>query len=516
MRAEPIMVSEPVPHDRTRVRIGRRGVLLAAAAGVVAGLVTGLVEPRGPITLFSAVLTMVVGLFVGLLIGWFTGRRWPVWIAAAGYVVAVEALRWNLPGPTTDAFRLDSLYGLLAAIITRGFHGLLAFLPMLFGAALAVWLLRRREAREAGQRAGRPIGTVILGIVSLALLALVARPAGTPPVLTAAGAEVPGSIAELATVPVGQTEQTVMIRAADANRPVLLYLSGGPGQSDLALSRALTTGWVNDFVFANLEQRGNGKSYAAIDPVSDMTIDRAVSDVIEVSEYLRDRFGEQKIYLMGESWGTILGVLAVQQRPDLYHAYIGSGQMVDIVETDQRIYADLQEYAERTGDGDLAASLDDIGAPPYRDIPWANANLLTWYDYLYRDYEPSAGYVRRGDESGLDPFGVMGTEYTLVEKMTVLRGLIDTFALMYPQLYDIDLRQEAPSLQVPVYVLDGKAELDGRRDLSLTWFRMLKAPDKKLTTYPDAAHSVAFEQADAVQELFRTEILPATYGSGRR
>lgn len=297
---------------------------------------------------------------------------------------------------------------------------------------------------------------------------------------------------------------------------MLLYLSGGPGQSDLALSRALTTGWVNDFVFANLEQRGNGKSYAAIDPVSDMTIDRAVSDVIEVSEYLRDRFGEQKIYLMGESWGTILGVLAVQQRPDLYHAYIGSGQMVDIVETDQRIYADLQEYAERTDDGDLAASLGDIGAPPYRDMPWANANLLTWYDYLYRDYEPSAGYVRRGDESGLDPFGVMGTEYTLVEKMTVLRGLIDTFALMYPQLYDIDLRQEASSLQVPVYVLDGKAELDGRRDLSLTWFRMLKAPDKKLITYPDAAHSVAFEQADAVQELFRTEILPATYGSGNR
>jgi pimeloyl-ACP methyl ester carboxylesterase len=243
-----------------------------------------------------------------------------------------------------------------------------------------------------------------------------------------------------------------------------------------------------------------------------MTLDRAVADVVELTDYLRHRFGEQKIYLMGESWGTILGVLAVQARPDLFHAWIGSGQMVDVVETDQRIYRDLVAYAERSGDTDMATKLAAMGEPPYRDIPWSNSNVLGWYDYLYKAYTPSAGYMARGEAAGLDPFGVIGSEYNFIEKMNVLRGLIDTFSLMYPQLYALDLRERAPRLEVPVWVLDGAAELEGRRSLALDWFEMLEAPSKELVTYEGAAHSVAFEQADDVQRLLTEVIVPATYG----
>ncbi len=150
---------------------------------------------------------------------------------------------------------------------------------------------------------------------------------------------------------------------------------------------------------------------------------------------------------MGESWGSILGVLAVQRRPDLYHAWIGSGQMVDVLDTDRRIYRDLVAYATRAGDADLRSSLAAVGEPPYRDIPWANSNLLAWYEYLYKPYTPSAGYIARGDASGLDPFGVLGSEYTFLEKRDVLRGLIDTFTVLYPQLYDLDFRESVPRLE---------------------------------------------------------------------
>ena len=92
-----------------------------------------------------------------------------------------------------------------------------------------------------------------------------------------------------------------------------------------------------------------------------------------------------------------------------------------------------------------------------------------------------------------------------------MRGLFDTFAVLYPQVYDHDLRIEAARLEVPVYVLDGAAELDGRRDLALEWFDMLEAPSKRIVRYEDAAHSVAFEQVDAVHRLLVDEILPATY-----
>ena len=109
-----------------------------------------------------------------------------------------------------------------------------------------------------------------------------------------------------------------------------------------------------DFVVVSWDQRGTGKSYAAIDPVPALTLDQAVSDTIELTNHLRARFGEDKIYLLGESWGSTLGVLAVQRRPDLYHAWIGSGQMVSQRETDRRLYHDVLALAAQTGDAALA------------------------------------------------------------------------------------------------------------------------------------------------------------------
>jgi pimeloyl-ACP methyl ester carboxylesterase len=322
---------------------------------------------------------------------------------------------------------------------------------------------------------------------------------------------VDGSIASLETVRLGGADQTIMIRAADPDRPVLLYLSGGPGQSGLAFSRALADGWVDDVVFVDWDQRGTGKSYAALEPTAAVTFDQAVADTIELAELLRERFDESGIYLMGESYGTVLGVMAAERRPDLFHAYLGSGQMVNIRETDRRIYDDLVAYAERTGDADLTARLAAMGAPPYSDLPWSNAQVMIWYDLLYRPYTPSAGYLARGEAAGLDPFGMLGSEYTLIEKANVLRGLMDMFMVMYPQVYDVDLRRDAASLEVPVVVLDGAAELAGRRDLALSWFDALDAPSKRLVTYDDAAHSVAFEQADEVERLLVEEVIPATY-----
>jgi pimeloyl-ACP methyl ester carboxylesterase len=119
--------------------------------------------------------------------------------------------------------------------------------------------------------------------------------------------------------------------------------------------------------------------------------------------------------------------------------------------------------------------------------------------------------MARGSASGLDPFGVLGSEYSFIEKRNVLRGLIDTFAGLYPQLYDLDFRESARKLEVPVYILDGKAELEGRRAIALEWFEMLEAPSKQLVSFDGAAHSVAFEQADAVLALLTGTVVPATY-----
>jgi pimeloyl-ACP methyl ester carboxylesterase len=457
----------------------------------------------------NALFVMAVGLLLGIVGGALVQSRWGLVGLAIAYFVGIEAARLNVIGASLD-LRLDNPYGIIAFVLTRGVHFVLVIPPLAFGLLVGLAVARRRGWSPSASRR-LPVGSAIVGIIAAALAILVAWPASTPPVMGRDGQPAPGGIVELATVRLGGADQTVMIRAADPDKPVLLYLSGGPGQSDLAFARVLLEPLTTDFVVAVWDQRGTGRSYEALDPTSSLTLEQAVADTVELSEYLRDRFSEQKVYLLGESWGTTLGVLAVQDRPDLFHAYIGSGQMVSQRQTDRIIWRDLLAYADRTGNGDLYDQILTLGEPPYRDTPWANSVVMGNYPLIETPYTPPAAYLDRGNASGVGPYGVLASEYSFIDKVNVIRGLIDMFSLMYPQLQDIDFRADVTALEVPVFVLDGAHELAGRRDLAHEWFEGLTAPHKELITYEDAGHSVVFEEADAFARLMTESIVPATY-----
>jgi len=480
------------------------GAGAVAGVGALTALISSVPMPRGPVTSEQALVVMGTSVLVGIAAGYLMRSRWALLLAPLAYVAAYELARVGIAGASLGIPRFDSIYGIAAFAAGRGVHALLALFPMVVGGSIGLAI-----ARPPRLPALVPTGILTMAVIGLAIL--VALPASTPPVLGANGQPVPGSIAELTTVELGGQQQAISIRAADPDKPVLLYLSGGPGQSDIAFARALLEPLTADFVVVVWDQRGSGKSYAALDPTSTYTLDALVGDTIALTEYLRQRFGEGKIYLLGESWGSTLGVLAVQERPELFHAYIGSGQMVSQRVTDQIIWRDLLAYAERTGNGELYDQVLTLGEPPYRDTPWANSLIMGYYGLLENPYDPPAAYVARGEASGVGQFGLFGREYTFVENANLIRGLVDMFSLMYPQLQRIDLRTDVPALQVPVYVLDGANELRGRRDLAREWFEGLAAPHKQLFTYSDGGHAVAFENVDAFHTLMVDEIVPSTY-----
>jgi pimeloyl-ACP methyl ester carboxylesterase len=461
---------------------------------------------------------MVTGFVAGGLAGFAMRSRWAMLLAPAAFVAAFELGRSGTSGPTIDGIHLDTTYGIVAFVLGRGFTALVGLLPMLLGVAYGAGLARQLTdgpARPHGLghtlalRARQALGGLTtVGVVALAVG--IALPASTPPVLGADGKPLPGGIATLEIVRLGGKDQWVMIRAASADKPVLLYLAGGPGQSDLAYARVLYEDLTRDFVVVDWDQRGAGKSYAALDPASTWTLDQAVADTVELTNYLRARFNEEKIYLLGESWGTTLGVLAVQRHPELYHAWIGSGQMVSQRETDRRLYRDVLDLAARTGDEDLARKMRAFGEPPYNNV-FAQAVVMEQYDHLYKPYTPPAAYIERGTAAGLGPWGIFGSEYSLVEKTNLLRGAMDMFSVMYPQLQGIDFRRDVTRLQVPVYILDGQAELTSRRDLALEWYALLDAPIKRLYSFEDAGHSVSFEQYEAFHRIMTETVVPETY-----
>ncbi|MEO8246204.1 MAG: alpha/beta fold hydrolase [Chloroflexota bacterium] len=507
------------PRGRARLdwreAVGTRRRLAAAVAvavGAAVALISSIPMPRGPVTGGQGLIVISVSLLAGVAVGYLTRSRWPAMVLALGYIAAYELARIGIGGASLGMIRLDSANGIAAFVAGRGFHALLALLPMVVGVSIgAAGANRGSRTLSRLSRTVALAPTAVLSLAVIGLSVLVALPPSTPPILGGGGQPVPGSIAELTTVELGGVAQGISVRAADPDKPVLLYLSGGPGQTDLAFARVLLEPLERDFVVVVHDQRGSGTSYGAIDPTNALTLDRAVSDTIELTEYLRQRFAGEKIYLLGESWGTTLGVLAVERRPDLFHAYIGSGQMVSQRETDRIIWRDLLAHANRVGDGDLYDQVLTLGEPPYRDTPWANSLVMGYYPLIEPAYTPPSAYAERGNASGIGPFGVLASEYGFVDKANVIRGLVDMFSLMYPQLQEIDFRTDVTQLEVPVYLLDGANELRGRRDLALEWFEQLSAPHKALITYPDAGHSVVFEEADAFVRLMNDQIVPSTY-----
>ena len=390
----------------SQARPWQRLAAVMALAGL-SGLLVALAMPRGPVTSGEALMLLIVGVLVGFASGLILRSRWAMLLAPVAQVLVFELARLGASGPTVDGISIDGMFGPLAFIVGRGFYGLVGVLPMVVAAAYGTAVARRAEPqqqRRLRSRIGLYLRRGVTALAALAVLGLVyllVTPASVPPIRDASGRVVPGSIASLEKVRINGSDQWIEIRAWSPDKPVLLSIPGGPGQSDLALSRPTLGTLAKDFVVVSWDQRGIGKSYASFDPKT-LTTKQAVADTVALTNYLRKRFDERKIYLFGESGGSIIGVLAVQQHPELYHAWIGSGQMVDPHETDLRIYHDLLAYAAKHNDTGLASKLRGYGAPPYKSV-YAYGFVMGQYDKLAGDYTEPKAYTDALDKAGVGP-----------------------------------------------------------------------------------------------------------------
>jgi pimeloyl-ACP methyl ester carboxylesterase len=470
----------------------RIGFAIAAALAVCAGLISAVLTPRGPVTPSQAVVSMAAAFVIGLAAGLVAGNRWSMLITPAVFMIVFELARLSVDGPTVDSIHLGSTYGVIAFVLGRLVHGLLVLAPMILGSVYGTWI----AARLGGNTTMGFFGWAVVGVATVALIVVAiafARPGITHPIVGPDGKALSGSIAELVTVPIGGHEQAMMIRSRSVDNPVLLYLAGGPGGTDLGAMRA-DVSLEQHFIVVVWEQRGVGKSYASLDPADTLTLEQMIADTIDVTNYLRERFDEDKIYLVGNSWGTILGVLAVQQRPELYHAFVGAGQMVSLKETDNMFYEDTLAWAEQTGNDKLAETLRQNGPPPYR-------NLL--------DYEPALSHEHDWnpypdlDMSKEMPSNLFVPENSLMDRINGLRSFLDTFFVMYPQIQGIDFRKDIPSLEIPVYIVIGKYEARGRAVLAYEWFEMLEAPSKQLILFEHSGHRPLFEEPTKFVEVMQ-------------
>jgi len=477
------------------------GFTITIMLTVGAALISAWLTPRGPITAMQTLLSMAAALILGLAAGFITRSRWSLLITPLVFITVFEIARLGVNGPSVDMVQLNSVYGIIAFVTGRMVHGFFVLLPMIVGTSYGLWFAHRLASRASAQ-VGIWGGVFTIGATLLLIVAaiFVAQPARTAPILGPDGEPLPGSIAELTSVQLGGQDQVVMIRGRDSGNPVILYLAGGPGGTDIGAMRADTT-LEQDFVVATWDQRGAGKSYAALDPAETLTLQQMISDTLELTDYLRARFDEDKIFLVSNSWGTTLGVLAVQQSPERYHAYVGTGQMVSQRETDIWFYQKTLQWAEQTGNQALAATLRQNGPPPYDRLfayEASNSHEHDWNPYPELDMSLEM------------PAILFVPEYSLMDKLKTFPGFLDTFAILYPQLQQIDFREDAVTLDVPVYIVLGKHEAEGRAVLAREWFEMLETPSKELIVFEHSGHRPLFEEPAAFAAVM-DQVFAETY-----
>lgn len=488
-------------------------MLLALALALAAGALAGWLTPRGPLSQLAGLLTIVGGLAVGLAGGYLMRSRWALLALPLAFVAALELARLGVEGPTVDGI-VFSAYGAIAFVTGRGVIALVALLPMLLGAALGAARARREDGAEPERHGASRLGLygrrafAVLGGLLVVLLAVgIARPADTDPITGPDGEPLPGSVAELTEVEIGGNELDLMIRGTDRDSPVLLYLAGGPGGTELGAMRNHLEGLEERFVVVTWDQRGSGKSYDELSPAGTLTFASAIEDTIELTEHLRERFGEERIYLIGQSYGSLLGIAAADLRPELYEAFIGTGQMVSPRATDRIFYADTLEWARENGEEGLVEHLEEIGPPPYDSI---------------LDYEAVAArepdvypFDRTGNSEGRGGFSenLFVEEYTLLEQIHNLAAFIDTYSALYPHLQDVDLRESTTELDVPVFLIQGEHEARGRAEPARQWFRRLEAPTKELIVIEGAGHRPLFQEPERFLEAI-DEVLARTGSRG--
>lgn len=475
----------------------RAAATVAAIAGTY-GALAGWWTPRGPNDAVQALWAMALGAAVGFAAGAILRSRWAMVLAPAAFVVAFELVRLDATGPSVDGITFASEYGVMAFVVGRLVHGVLVLWPMLVGVALGRRWVLGRPGPVVG-RATVAVSTAVLLVLAVALV----RPATTDPILGADGEPLPGSIAELSTVSIGGHDQSLLIRGHDVDDPVVVFLAGGPGGSEVGAMSRYAAPLERDAVVVTWDQLGTGRSTGQFDPESTLSLDRAVADTIELSEHLARRFGEDRIYLVGNSYGTFLGVRAVAERPDLFAAFVGTGQMVDVVETDRMFYEDALAHADATGDTATAATLRANGPPPYEDL--LDMAPVVASEHEWNDYSDIEGFPGRREPTE----NLFVPEYSLMDQVRSMANLLDTYVTLYPELYEVDLR-DTTRLEVPVYLVQGAHEARGRAVLADEWFERLDAPDEEMVVFELSGHRPWVQEPERFAEVMTGTVFART------
>lgn len=277
---------------------------------------------------------------------------------------------------------------------------------------------------------------------------------------------------------------------------------------DYPLTQQYPTGLEDVFTVVWWDQRGAALSYDSQTPPDSMTIEKFIDDTLAVTDYLRDRFGQDRIYLLGHSWGSYIALQAAARSPERYLAYLGMAQMVHQLESEMIAYDYMvTAYTER-GDTDMVRQLE---AAPVTMAAGTPAAYLKLRDTAMHELGIGTTRDMKSVITGIFLASWRFRGYTVQEKVNLWRGRAFSRSFgLWDQFIRVDLRTTVPALQIPVYFLEGKYDYTCVTSLARDYFEQLQAPVKGFYVFGDSAHSPLLEEPHKARRILQQDVLAGT------
>ena len=312
----------------------------------------------------------------------------------------------------------------------------------------------------------------------------------TPPILNEYGDIVPTSITSLEEVNSGDINQWISIRGIDETKPVLLVLAGDIGKSKLSSTRLNLSKLENEFVVVTVEQLGAGKSFKKLEK-EEITFDKYVSEYGKLVEYIRTRFNKDKVYMIGDSFGSILGTTLVQRYPNFFAGFIATDFMTSLKDRSEYCYNRAMSIAEENNDDYELRKLKAQGKPPY-EVKEVVDNEKVYIDYL-KEYMINSPYVQEPENSAINY--VLCPEYSTLDKINYFREgkILDK---LYREFYTVNLNEMSTEFQVPMYLFQGRNDEITPATLAEGYFNNISAPYKEIVWFEDSGYEPWITESD--------------------
>jgi len=313
-------------------------------------------------------------------------------------------------------------------------------------------------------------------------------------------------------IKLGGIEQWITIRGRDRDNPILLFLHGGPAAPEMPTSWTFQNPWEDYFTVVQWDQRGAGKTYNANDPEkigTTLTAARMEKDTEELVQYLRKTYHKQKIFVLGHSWGSLLGITLAHNHPEWLYAYIGIGQMIDSQASERDSYETTLKAARAAHDAQAIKELESIAPYPGGAVPLDKIDIERKWSVKYGGLSwnrDSYAYYYRASE--------LSPDYTDADLEAIDKGSLLSLTHLLPTFSTFDY-SHVTDFKCPIIIFNGRHDETVSAKVTADWFDHVEAPAKKLVWFEHSAHMMQIEEPGKVLVHLVQDALPLAEASAR-